>query len=248
MRCPYCETEFTQKNNLYRHVKIRCAVRKEKERAQEEQKKAQEELEKQKALQIELEKKQLLEDFLKLQKEVEELKKKPSKVTNINKTVNNTGAVNTVNTVNNVNIIDCGKEDIKKIDKEKIANALRRGFFSTKFLIDETHFNPDHPEYHNVYISNIKDRYGFIHEGEWKIMTKDDIIDKVFTNKKVFISMNMGEYTDYLTASQANALRRFLDTDESHKKISEVKEEIKMLLYNKRDLPMKIRKSVETEG
>lgn len=234
MKCPYCENNFTQKNNLYRHVKLRCPVRKEQERLQEEAVKK-----------LASEKDHILK---KLQEEIEELKKRPVKVTNISNVGNTVGNTvkNTIN--NNVAIVDCGKEDIKKLDKEKIADALRRGFFSTKFLIDETHFNPDHPEYHNVYISNIKDKYGFIHEGEWKIMMKDDIIDKVFTNKKVFISMNMGEYKEYLTTSQANALRRFLDTDESHKKITEVKEEIKMLLYNKRNIPMKMRKDLEIEN
>ncbi len=50
--------------------------------------------------------------------------------------------------------------------------------------------------------------------------------------------MNITKYAADLSKSQFDSIKRFLATDESHDKISEVKEEIKLLLYNKRNIPL----------
>ena len=76
-----------------------------------------------------------------------------------NSTNNNKINNGTIN--NNIVLIGYGKEDLAKIDKKDILKSLKKGFYSTIQLTESVHFNPKYPEYHNVYISNIKDKNPF---------------------------------------------------------------------------------------
>ena len=106
------------------------------------------------------------------------------------------------------------------------------------FTTDEAvHFNPKYPEYHNVYISNIKDKYAMMYDGkEWSLTRKTELIDRLYENKKNYIEDNMEYFLETLSKSQIWALERWLNIDDEHDKIKEVKDKIKLLLYNKRDV------------
>ncbi len=57
--------------------------------------------------------------------------------------------------------------------------------------------------------------------------------------KRNYIEENLEDFLGSLTPSQKRALNRWLDTDEDDKKIKNIKEKIKLLLYNSRYLPIK---------
>jgi hypothetical protein len=114
--------------------------------------------------------------------------------TNINNTThNNTKTVN--NTINNgtvinatINLVGYGSEDLTKLDKADILKALQSGYNSTLKLTEAVHFNPKHPEYHNVYISNMKDKYAMMYDGnQWTLTTKEDLISKIYEDKKTIL-------------------------------------------------------------
>jgi hypothetical protein len=114
--------------------------------------------------------------------------------------------------------------------------SLKNGFYSAVHLTEAVHFNPKYPEYHNVYISNIKDKYAMMYDGsKWSLTRKEKLIDKLYENKKNYIENNMDEFIDLLSQNQIKALENWLETDDDHDKIKEIKEMIKLLLYNKRN-------------
>ncbi|VBB19028.1 hypothetical protein YASMINEVIRUS_1560 [Yasminevirus sp. GU-2018] len=233
--CKYCNKGFTSSTNMYRHVNHACKVKK---RSDEE-------------------KTQIYERLLKLEEKLEEERKKNNalekKVVSLEKTVkktkgaktiiNNTNSNNTNNgIVANINLIGYGKEDISKIDRKELIKILQHGFNSTIKLTEAVHFNPKHPEYHNVYITNMKDKYAMMFDGkDWTLTTKDDLISKIYDDKKNYIEENMDEFIDSLTVSRKNALDRWLATDDEDEKITQIKNEIKMLLYNKRNVVLEKR-------
>ena len=136
-----------------------------------------------------------------------------------------------------INLIGYGKEDMSKIDKKEIIKAIQQGFDSTIKLTETLHFNPKHPEYHNVYITNVKDKYAMMFDGkDWNLTMKDILINKIYDDKKNYIEENLDEFIDSLSMSRKKALERWLTTDDDDEKISKLKNEIKLLLYNKRDL------------
>jgi hypothetical protein len=151
-----------------------------------------------------------------------------------------------MNTTNNIILVAYGSENIEKLDKKEMIKVLNEGFYSPLELTKTMHFNPKYPEYHNVYISNMKDKYGMVYDGQnWAIITKEALIDKIFDDKTTLIDQNLETFIDTLTKSKKNALRRWLeastDDEDINETMTKVKEQIKVLLYNSRSLPINLR-------
>jgi hypothetical protein len=86
----------------------------------------------------------------------------------------------------------------------------------------------------------MKDKYAMMYDGkQWTLTTKEDLITKIYEDKKSFIEENLEEFIESLTLSRKRALERWLDTDDEDKKIKDIKDNIKLLLYNSRQLPLK---------
>ena len=231
IKCKYCNKKYTTNTSMYRHMRNICKIKKKED----------------------IDKQEIYEKLLELQKQVDELrdksdrleertkeleknniKLKNSKKKVINNRINN-GTINN-GTINNIVLIGYGHEDFAKIDKQDILKSLKKGFYSTLHLTEAVHFNPKYPEYHNVYISNIKDRYAMMYDGmEWILTRKSELIDRLYEDKKNYIENNMEEFIQTLTNNQTKALERWLNTDDTHDRIKEIKDMIKLLLYNKRD-------------
>jgi hypothetical protein len=239
--CKYCDKGFTTSANMYRHMKHSCKI------------KQQDDTEKEnildRLLRLEHANKELAETSKKesvtskkeidqLKKENNVLKKKVDKLAKIN-TVSK--IVNTTNinkgTVNNIILVGYGQEDISRIDRNEVIKALQNGFNSSIKLTEILHFNPKYPEYHNVYISNMKDKYAMTYDGkDWNLIIKEDLINKIYDDKKNYIEENLDDFVDSLSTSRMNALNRWIETDDEDDRISKIKHEIKLLLYNKRDM------------
>jgi hypothetical protein len=242
--CRYCGKGFTTPTSMYRHIRLACKVKKQDE---QEKKHIYNKL-----VKLAEENKKLRADH---KKDMDELRKTISviqkggngngngNVNNIDNSINNQLNNNIDKQINNTNngvvaniiLVGYGKEDMSKIDKNEMLNILRNGFNSTIKLTEEIHFNKKHPEYHNIYISNIKDKYAMIYDGkDWNIRNKDDVINMIYDDKKNYIEENLEEFVGSMTESRRKALDRWLATDDNDKKITRVKDEIKLLLYNKR--------------
>ena len=236
--CKFCGKTFTTPTSMYRHMNHTCKIKKSEDLKRdaiyerllelEEKTKEIDELKK-KTQDVENENK-------KLKKKVDSLEKNTHNVTNV--TNNNTQNINN-GIVAHINLIGYGKEDLSKIDKKEILKAMQFGYDSTIKLTETLHFNPKHPEYHNIYITNVKDKYAMIFDGkEWNLTMKEDLINKIYDDKKNYIEENLDDFLDSLSLSRKKALERWLMTDDDDDRINKVKNEIKLLLYNKRNLIM----------
>ena len=233
VNCNMCNCKFSSKATMYRHIRSYCKVKKQNDSEKEEI----------------LNKLMTIEDNNKreiaiLRKENSMLKRrvikleKPNIALINNNVVNNNCTTNINNgTINNIILVGYGKEDISKLDNSEILKALQSGFYSTIKLTEAVHFNPKYPEYHNIYISNMKDKYAMMFDGNiWTLTTKEDLINQIYEYKKIYIEENLEEFMDSLPVSRKKALERWLDTDDEDAKIKEIKSNIKLLLYNSRKL------------
>ena len=168
-----------------------------------------------------------------MEAEMKEFKKGPKKI--VNNTQNNN------NIQNNIKLVAFGKEDMKKLKHDDVVPLLR-GYYTPVHMTEFMHFNPDRPEYHNVYISNIKDKYAMVFNGtEWELMSKERVVDDLYQEKKDHVEENPETFLESLSGPKQRALRRWLDTPDEDIRVKRVKDEIKLLLYNKRNIPMKSR-------
>ena len=225
-KCKYCNQQFKHSSSMYHHMKT-CSIKNDSNDD------------------IDITNQNELIKLLKdMQMQINDLKEENSQFRSkkIGNSINNgtiyNGDVN--NTVNvNVNVVPFGKEDLSKISKNDLLKVFRSGFNSALQLTETTHFNPKYPEYHNVYISNMKNKYAMTFDGnDWSLVMKDELIDKMYTKKRDYIEDNMDDFINSLLPSQINALHRWLNVDDDHQYVQKVKNEMKLMLYNKRKMAL----------
>jgi len=111
----------------------------------------------------------------KLEKTIEKML---DKACTVNNTTNNNNNTNNIIVVNNY-----GKENTDYLTAEKIAQLLNRPYDSIQDLIKILHFNIEHPENHNVKITNKKEPFALVwNDPIWEVRKKKsvvkDIVDK----------------------------------------------------------------------
>jgi len=179
-----------------------------------------------------------------MQKQINKLTDEKDNGSTVTNNTNNTNNINNGNIYNNtmnitVNVVPFGKEDLSKINKTDLLKVFRSGFNSALRLTETTHFNPKYPEYHNVYISSMKNKYAMTYDGsDWSLVMKDELIDKMYDKKRDYIEENMDDFLESLTTSQINALHRWLNADDDHQYIRKIKNDMKLMLYNKRKMAL----------
>ena len=239
--CEYCDKRFTTKQSRDRHIKNSCKKKQEIDNNIIDQR----------------DKQEILDMLLKMKDEMDTIKQenrdlkkyvKTNKGGTVNNSANNVinGDVNISNNVvnNNIVLVGYGKEDLSKVDHADLLKGISMGFNSTLKLIDTVHFNPKYPEFHNVYISSMKNKYAMMYDGnDWTLVMKDYLIDKLYDDKRNYIEENLDEFLNSLTVSQQKALHRWLNVDDDHHYVKKIKNDIKLLLYNKRKLVTALEKN-----
>ena len=58
--------------------------------------------------------------------------------------------------------------------------CIQHSNFCIPHLIEKIHFDPKKPENHNIYISNLKNNYTMVYDGDkWTIRDRDDSIQNL---------------------------------------------------------------------
>ena len=239
--CRYCDKMYKYKQGKYKHEQS-C---KNKELKEDNNKIAK--LEKEN-----LEIKNTLSELLKLCKiHPKTLQKINNQLVNGNNNNINNGTIN--NTINNktVNIVKFGTEELNKIlTQSEILKILNRKMCSLEESIKMIHFNNNRPEFKNIYITNLKDMYAYIYDGNKFIaVLKSDILETLVDNHIENIEYSADEYKEKLNDKTIEVLNKFIEKmnneedefiDKQHKKSypnfkSFNINEIKLMIYNMSD-------------
>ncbi len=182
-----------------------------------------------------------------------EIKNLKNEIKNTKPITNNTiiGDNNNNNTTNIV-MVSYGHEDLSKITTKMLSTACKRGYNSIVQLIDMVHFNPSYPEFHNVYIPSVKDKHAMVYnENVWCLRNKDDVVNEMYVNNRDFILDNMVGVNNLLNDGEKKSLQRWIDSDKNKensekdkKAIDYTCDQLKLLLHNKRHIPLATRKQV----
>ena len=155
--CPYCLKVCSRNDNLKRHIRT-CKIKKDKDKLEKENQELKEVIEK-----------LVLEN------------KKISSVTN--NTTNNNNC-NNDNRIVNIHINNYGQENTKYITPEYLQELIEKPFQAIPELIKFTHFNKDHPENHNIKITNKKDPFvKVLKNDKWELADRKDIIIDLIDKK-----------------------------------------------------------------
>ena len=252
--CNYCSKFFTRNSSLNRHLNGRCKV------------KIQNENEKELIFQS------LLKEYEAKKNELDNIKDKlntlaPNAVKpQINKTINKTTNNNNINdsfnnnkTINNIQnninnninikLVAFGKEDMDIIPDNHYKAILNKGFQAVPKMVQHVHFNKNMPQFHNVYISNMRDNYVMIYDGnKWKLNDRSEIINQLLDEKKYYLFEKFDDLIDSLNDFTIKKFRRFLDQQDEDEIANDIKREIKMILYNNKHIPENTRKLLCNEN
>jgi len=263
LQCKYCYKTFSRTDTLKKHIANNCKIKKNNNVTKETIdidpmketndiiiKKLLEEMQTQMAT--------ICQNYTKLEEENMELKqelskKAPEKVITNNTTINDSpiavnSTVNSNNTVviNNTNIIvPFGKENLNELVSDAACTyILSRGLSAITELIKYVHFNNKHPKYHNCYISNARDNHAIIYNGSnWSLVDAIDVIKVLVENKGEFLENKYEELAPILSETTSTQFKRYLQKKNTEDLAKRYKKDIKLILYNGRDIVAMTRKT-----
>ena len=226
--CTYCLQNFSRSDSLVRHLNGRCKIKKEKESKDE-------------IFNL------LVKEMNDQRKLIESLKQElHNNINSNNKNCNNTITNTTNNTqhiTNNNIIVAFGKEKLGDIVNDNICKKiLFRGFEAVPQLIEYVHFNEKKPEYHNCYISNMQNKYAIVYDGNnWKLEDAIEVINTLRDDSRIFLENKFDEFYDSLDEETKKKFGRFLSEADSNIVIDRYKNDVRLLLYNKRGIVINTR-------
>jgi hypothetical protein len=162
----------------------------------------------------------------------------------------NNGTINNGPVVynNTINVVKFGSEELKDIfTKDEILKILNRKRSAIEQSIEMLHLNKGKPEYKNIFITNLKDDYAYVYDGEKFIAAyKTEVLNDIIENHSYNIETSMEEYKDKIAPKTYEVLQKFIDmmnddktefyAESQNKKYDNYKEYkkdmIKLLIYN----------------
>ena len=205
--CEFCEKTFTRKTGLTKHLK--CC--KQKKIFDDEKDIKIEVLEKEKEI--------MTKEYEGLKDKIEdlliELSKKGATTTNNNNnsTTNMTNSHNTIH--NTININNYGNENTDYLKGDYLNNLLQGAFTAIPKLIENIHFNPKHPENHNIKITNKKEPYIKVRKNDkWELQDKKETLETLVDDKYYLLEDHYGEVGENgsrISGETKRVMEKFID-------------------------------------
>jgi hypothetical protein len=242
--CEYCDRKYNRKDNLTTHLK-KCKIKLQKEETTNEL------------------------EFLKEKIKLLEEKINNTKSTNIANTnlkdnnghIYNNSKIKNNNNINIIQILPFLTDDMSHLTEKDKKKILQKCYESIPELIRQVNFNPNAPQNHNVYISNLKSGHGHVRtDKKWVMMKLDNLLDDFINKKKDDIEEILDEYENELPDKVVDRLRDVIasidyepaiESDDNNSAINKKKlkykkrilDEVKLILFNNKDIILNTKKS-----
>lgn len=159
----------------------------------------------------------------------------PQNQTNIGEQTNNNNNNNNDNSIN-IQINAFGNENIDYIDGRAIVSCIERVYSSVPALIEKIHFNPEHPENHNVKITNKKLPYASVmgSNRRWKTVDKKNVIETMVTNGYNLLDEKYEDNKNNIAPSKQKRFKEFKNRFEKDEKtlMKKLKTDTELLILN----------------
>ena len=150
-------------------------------------------------------------------------------------TTNHNTNIETQN-INIININAFGNENTDYLDDKSILACIDRVYRSIPSLLEKIHFDPKHPENHNIKITNKKLPYASVmgNNQKWKTIDRKDAIDTMVSNGYNMLDEKYAESKDKLSSSKQQKFEGFLSKFEAEDKevLKKIKTDVELLVIN----------------
>jgi len=135
-----------------------------------------------------------------------------------------------------ININAFGNENTDYIDDKAMIECIGRVYKSIPSLLEKIHFDPKHPENHNIKITNRKLPYASVmgNNQKWKTVDRKDAIDTMVNNGYNMLDDKFKENKDKISASKQEHFRGFQSRFDREDKelMKELKSEVDTMVLN----------------
>ena len=228
-QCKYCEKIFSRSDSLARHYK-KCKEKIKTDQAN-----------------------QYMEELVKLLNEKDDkISKYDQELEEKNKQINeliqkagiqNSGTI-VQNIQNNIKLLAYNKTDISDLTEKDFIRCFNHNNMCVPHLLKRIHFNRKKPENHNVFLSNLKSGYIMLYDGkQWNTYNRDEVIDDMFDEKHDILEQKYEEWVDVGKDYPIiyYKFRRYLEKMNNDVVMKKIKDEMKLVLYNNRNIVKKIK-------
>ena len=185
------------------------------------------------------------DDLISLKTEVKELKKEIKELKAGKSVANNTTTTTTTNnnhtnieTQNNITIhLNAhGNENLDYLSKGDVIDSIHHVFKSIPNLVAKIYFNPDHPENHNVKITDRRSPYISVYtkDNKWKFANKRDTVGNMIDNSFLMLDDTFEDNKSRLPVSIRNGFERLQKAyeDSEKKTMNNINKEVDMVIMN----------------
>ena len=213
--CEFCKKKFSRSDSLARHKKKYC-IKSQKHNEEDNI---------------------LLEN---IKKELEKVKLEKEIMSNeMNKLIDKVGDTNIQNQQINIHINNFGTENIEYLNKKFVKNLLEMPYKALPKLIKTIHFNPKHPENHNIMITNKK--LPFIRiwkDNKWEVHDKHEVLNNM-VDKGFNILDDKYQESEYdLELNKKIVLEEFQEkyNDNDKNLLKHLNKDVELLIINNSDI------------
>ena len=236
LMCEYCEKILNNRQSKWYHLKI-CKKKKEEEQVKESMTEL-----------VKLLNEQLKEKNKELEKRDKQLEKRDKQIDELIKKAGINNSTITNNLQNNIKLLAYENTDISKLTDNDILNCMNHSNMCVPHLIKMIHLNPEKPENHNIYISNLKNGYIMIYDGtKWDTKNREELIIDMIDDKQGLIEERIEIWIEKgkKYPSIMKKFERYLEKKDNNIIINKIttgilcpalEEEIKLMLFNNKNL------------
>ena len=220
--CKYCEKEYKHKSSLSKHIKYSCTKNKDEDLK---------ELVRLMNLKMESERNEFQKQLTQQQKVFDKrLDTQSKQIEKLMGKLEIHGSFNN-NTINNITLLAYRNTDVSHLTTEDYMGFYKRVNHCVKTLIEKIHFNPEKPENMNIYISNMKDKYMTIYDGQnWNLANKKQELERLYEEKEQMLEEWLESNPNPLLKEK---FAKYLSNKGSDDCLQHIMEEIKLMMYNK---------------
>ena len=150
------------------------------------------------------------------------------------------GITNNIGTINNNVLLSHHDTSIEHLTNRDYMECINRVINCIPQLIEKVHFDPKIPQNHNIYISNIKNGYVMVYNGsKWMLTDRNRAITDLIDDGERMVCDKLGEWEGNGRKIHPIAMEKFnryLDKKEDDQILNDIKNSIKLILFNNRDM------------
>ena len=231
--CKQCYNKYSTNSNLHKHLK-KCTINKDKTGSILN---SDEELSDTKLLEyikvIEKENELIKKEKVIIQKEKKAMRKE------IEKLIDKVGDTNNImnNTINIVSPNNFTQENLDYLTGDYLDGLLKIPYGSIRDLLRHIHFNPNHPENHNIKIPNRKEKFAIVYsDGKWEIRVKKEVIGDMVDTAYNIIDCHYDEVKNTLEFSRKDRFNNYQSSyDTDNKTRQKIETDVELVILNGND-------------